>query len=155
MLRWVKTVETAEELLPHIPESGRTFFYENVVVQARRGLGAVRTLVKAIEAVDALTGSDVDNVESGEEACWAALAEARSALDMWEGALGAADRSPKWETWSKSDRIVLPGVVREQLLAIEHLVKARFGVEHSGLHAHLKRGTLTSDASVRRSPHQG
>jgi hypothetical protein len=136
MARWQRALTAAEDLLEKIPEYNRQFFFDNVVIQARRGLGAVGTLAMAAQAVLA--------VKRGEDAaCKDALARAVRLMDIWEESLMSAHSSPKWATWSKADKIVLPKTVRNYLNAIISLAAARSNISNNDLHKHLIGGTAS------------
>lgn len=134
--RWEKVVALAERLEESIPGFGKFFFYENIVIQAKRGLYAVKTIVFAIQTVICLEKKDYS-------ACKNALEMAKTSVDEWEKALSATDRKPKWERWSKGDRIVRLDIVRNYLLAITFLVNAQIGFINNDLHEHILRGTMS------------
>lgn len=145
LARWQRAWITSERVERSLVEPARRFFHENVTVQTRRGLGAIKTLVLAATAADALL--TLRRLHAGEELlhlervtdqlrkrCLNSVRAAQQAAAEWEQALCATDRPPKWKNWSCADRIVLPHVVRDQLQAMEPLLRA-----------HLNAATFVSD----------
>ena len=141
MDRWQKALTAAERVGKSLPPTSRTFFFENVIVQARRGLGAIKTLVLAADAVAALERHDA-------QACLGGLAEAKRALDAWRGALDAANRGSKWRNWTRGDRIVLPGAADEYLTALTSLAKAKINCEAANSDSHVANATRQAEKSA-------
>lgn len=134
--RWRRALAMAERLKGHLAGDDRRFLDENLVIQCRRALNALAVLVAAAQAVVAVERHESDRAREQ-------LARADRALKDWEAALAATDRAPKWSHWSRSDHIVLPGVVRRQLQALRIwsetvLIQRRM---LTGLGEHIKLGT--------------
>jgi len=149
--RWKKSVRTAERVEIALSGQRRRFFHENVTVQSRRGLGAIETLVLAAGAVQSLLtlrhmhSSDAKFppqrvTNQCKKKCLGLIGDAQRAADEWEQALQGADRPPKWTHWSRADCFLLPHVVHEQLLGLEHLLRANLDTATfvSDIYIHMK-----------------
>ncbi len=134
LARWRKAVTAATRLEKRLRGDGRRFFHENVVVQAKRGRGAIETLLLSVQAVKAMERGDCAT-------CVKLLGRAERALAQWEEALSAADRPPKWRRWSAGDMIVRTTIVRDFLQALRPMAMGVLGQSRDAIRAPLKRAT--------------